>query len=511
MTGSVLSAAAIQRMLRVWFFLAFALAGFAGTGCRAEVANSADSVAEAFAPAEIRLLRQFGAYGDGRSDDTAAVQRALSVSNRFCLDGEGRAYRIVGTLEARKDLCLRNVELVQSLVPFDTSPYIIADCPPITDPSATVDCGNPEISNQDLVNLKPSLFVRTLLIRSTDPADTLRVTLENVKVDRGPHPEAGSRTDSAGIWLEGAQRADLHNVEITGHGKGYGLFVLRSDSVTVDGLWIHGLVWAPYSGERHLSRSRVDKAGWNSFPIQEFREADRFGVTKPKFYGVRVQEQISCATFTEVRNVTISNLRISRCMARFESGDLPWQSDGLNISGRSIAVTVNAATIDSTWEGIDVVANGGGIRNLTVSNSTVTNSFSFGVKLGYELSDARFSDIRIVNTGLAGFMIYGPVRAVTIAGATVEGIGSLLLPNGNGFAPWPDGTRAGFRIDGQPVAGSTPGASDGILIEDAIVDTGAVGGRYEFGILNTGGSRIDVRRMRARGFSRSAASGVELR
>jgi hypothetical protein len=507
----VLSAPSIQRMLQSWTFLAFALAAFAGTGCRAQVANSATSAAEAFAPSEIRRLREFGAIGDGRSDDTAAIQRALSISNRFCLDGEGHAYRIVGTLRARNNLCLRNVELVQSLVPFDTSSYIIASCPRISDPFATVDCGNPEILHQDLARLKQSLSVRTLLIRATDPADTLRVTLENVKVNRGPHPEAGSRTDSAGIWLEGAKRADLRNVEITGHGKGYGLFVLRSDSVTVEGLWVHDLVWAPYSGERSLSRSQVEKAGWNSVSIQEFREAGRFGVTKPKFYGVRVQEQINCAAFAEVRNVTISNIRISRCMARFEFGDLPWQSDGLNISGRSSAVTIYAAAIDSTWEGIDVVANGGGIRNLSVSKLTVTNSFSFGVKLGYALTDARLSDIKIVNAGIAGVMIYGPVRAVTIAGATVEGVGSLLLPGGKTFAPWPEGARAGFRIDGESAAGSIARAPDGILIEDAIVNTGAVGSRYEFGILNTGGSRIDVRRMRARGFSKSAASGVELR
>jgi len=413
---------------------------------------------------------------------------------------------VSGTLRVDKDLCLRNLTLVQSFVPFDTAPYIRDACPQTLDTSAIVDCGDPAIPSDAVARLRESLSVRTLLIRPAKGASGIRVTLDHVKVDRGPYPDSGSRADSAGIWLQGADRADLNNVEITGGGKGYGLMLLRSSNVTVNNLWIHDLVWSPYRGEAPLTQATVAAAGWNSIPIHEFRAAGEDGAKASKFYGVRVQEQITCAVFSQVRTLTISNPRISRCMARLADGDIPWQADGLDIAQAASNVTVDGAIIDSTWNAMDIVANGGGIDGLTISNIRASNSFTYGLKLGYRLRNARITNAVVTNSGIAGIVLYGPVAGVEVNGAQIDGVG-LLAANGRTFVPWPRQEHAGIRIDegsrGTEAAGQTP---HDVSIEDVTVGT-PNGSRYDFGLLNKGGSNVRIHGFRAMGFSRAQLSG----
>ena len=487
------------------FCISILVAGAAG--CRAQPAPPHRPSDGAFAPAQSRSLRSFGAVGGGQANDTAAIQRALQRSEDFCLDGEGRTYKVIGTLRAEHDLCLRNTTLVQAIPPVDTSPYVVGNCPVTTDTSAVVDCGDPAIGAAQLQRLNQWLSVRTLFIRRDGLDIRLRVNLDHVKIDRGRSPEQGSRTDSAGIWIQNASRIDLKSVEITGNGKGYGLFVNRANDIRVDGLWIHDLVWAPYRGDAPLTVSRASRIGWNSVPVREFREAG-LGGKQSKFYGVRVQEQLTCAAFSEVAAVRIHNVRISRCMAQFDGGPLPWQADGLDISRSSTDVTIDGATIDSTWEGMDIVGNGSGVKKLAISNATVTNSFGFGLKLGRDVEGARLSNIRIDRAGVAGVVLYGGVSDLSISHARIDNVGWLSGLGGRKLAPWPPGNRSGIRLDGK--AGGASGAPANVLVDDVVIGADAGPAHYDFGILNTGGTAIRLRGFHANGYGHSAASGVEI-
>lgn len=474
------------------------------SGCRAEGPRFHRARPTIFAPDQTRRLREFGAIGDGRADDTVALKRALSSADQYCLDGEGRTYRVAGTLRVQSSLCLRNVSIIQSLVPFDTRPFITHSCPVEVNASTVSDCGDPEVPASAMTQLGNSLGVRTLFIRSEN-SSPIRVLLDHVKVVRGLYPEGGSRTDSAGIWLEGAAAATLRNVEVTGDGKGYGLIVLRSRNVTADNLWVHDIVWAPYAGDLPLTRDRVAAIGWNSVPIHEFRQAGRGGTAGSKFYGVRVQEQVTCALFSEVQNVTIRNPRISHCMARFEDGDLPWQADGLDISQSSSNVEVDAPVIDSTWEGMDVVGNGSGITGLAINNPRVSNSFGFGLKLGRQVRNARIVNPTITNAGIAGIVLYGSVSGASISGAVISGVGNLSS-NGRTFTPWQKEAHTGIRIqEGPSGVGSGRASPQDVTIDDANV---AGASSYDFGLLSTGGSDVRVHRFRATGFKKAAAQGV---
>jgi hypothetical protein len=480
------------------------MAALAASGCRAQPASPATARTEQFAPTQTRAVRAFGAIGDGRTDDTAALARALAASDAYCLDGEGRTYRVVGTLRATHDLCLRNITLEQSLVPFDTRQYVRSACPVVSNASAILDCGDPAVRPEDLKALQASLGVRTLLIRPDQGSRPLHVLLDRVKVDTGRYPEAGSRTDSAGIWIEDADGVTLRNLEVTGSGKGHPLIVLRSSNVTVDGLWIHDIVWAPYSGEAPLSRDRVAAAGWNTYPIHEFRRAGQQGAKAAKFYGVRVQEQVTCADFAEVHNVVIRNARISRCMARFVDGDLPWQADGLDVARSSSNILVDSPVIDTVWEGMDVVGNGTGIDGLRIVSPRVSNCFSFCLKLGKQLRKPIVSGAIINNAGIAGIVFYGPLEDGKLDGATIGGVGTITV-GGRTFVPWPKQPGAGVQInEGTSGSGSNARSTPrGLEIDNVAVSSG--GGRgYGFGVLNKGGQGVHVQGLRASGFNQAA-------
>jgi hypothetical protein len=493
-----------------WLLAVVVLQAIFTGACRARTARAPASEIASFAPSEVRTLRSFGAVGDARHDDSAAIQRAFQRSDLYCLDGEGKSYRVSGTLRAERDLCFRNATLLQSIEPFDTRPFIRGACPVTTHASAVIDCGDPEIPPEQLTKLQRVLSVRTLLIRPGDEHDRIRVNLAHVKIDRGTHAEMGSRSDSAGIWLEGADRVDLKSVEITGQGKGYGILLIRSRNVNVANLWIHDLVWAPYPGDAPLIRDRVAKLGWNTVPIRELREHRPGGPATSKFYGVRIQEQVTCAYFAELRKVRIQNVSVEHCMARFDTGNLPWQADGLDIGRSSSDVKISRATVNSTWEGMDVVGGGTGIEGLSIEDSRVSNSFAFGLKLGYKLHNGRVANIEIEHAGIAGIVVYGAVGRLAISNAEIADPGTIQI-EGREVSPWPGEATAGIRIDSGP--GGPSGAErvpDDVLITNSTV-TSLYAGRYKFGILNRGGTDVRIGDFRATGFSDARVRGVHPR
>lgn len=469
------------------------LAGLA-LACRAPTQAPPSDLPQPFTPAETRTLKSFGAAGDGQRDDTAALQRALEQSDRYCLDGQGASYRVVGTLRASNDLCLRNATLRQAMVPTDTSGLISRRCPATQDTEAVIDCGDAAIPRERLDEVGRSISVRTLLIRGADEGRKLRVFLDRVTVDRGRYPQGGSRTDSAGIWLDGAEQVDFRGVEIYGAGKGFGLIITRSSNVTLDDLFVHDLIWAPYEGDAKLNEAEVATIGWNAVPIREYRNwGGQAG--KPKFYGVRVQEQLTCVGLFDVVRVRIRNARIARCMARFEGRYLPWQTDGLGIGGSSRDILIANSSIDSTWEGVDVVGGGTGIDNLTIDGLTVSNSFGFGVKLGYRLRRSSLSRLTITNSGLAGIVAHGSVDDMSILGARIVGIG--VIESGSALvSPWPHATLAGVRIDE-----ATHGVPQNVILRDISITQRAAVRPYQFGLLNNGGKNVLIDRLQATGFS----------
>lgn len=471
-------------------------------------AGAADSrAASPFAPAATRTLSEFGAAGRDGADDTAALTRAFAQADRFCLDGQGKSYRVTGTLQVQTSLCLKNATIVQTAVPFDTSRYITQRCPVVTDAAVVTDCGDSAVPESELPALRKSLNLRTLLIRPSQPNTFIKVNLVDVKVDRGRYAEAGSRKGAAAIWLENADQVDMNRVEITGYGKGFGLLITDSKNVTINDISIHDMIWAPYKGDQPLVQSEIMKIGWNSIPLREYRAANGQDIKESKFYGVRVQEGVTCGYIRASTDVVVNDARISRCGATFDTGFLPWQSDGFDIGAASTNVVLNRPHISQVGEGIDVIAGGPGVRNLVIKDPLISDVFAFGIKLGYNLSDAQIDGAHITRAGLIGIIVYGPVRNAAIRDARLDEMG-LFERNGKPFQFTDTTSIGGIRLNkgpsGRPREFVYP---NGVTIDRVSVINRQYPQAYYYGFINSGATNVHISNVTAIGFRTASETG----
>jgi hypothetical protein len=448
------------------------------------------SLAPVMAAERSLTLTSFGAAGDDLSDDTQALQQAFRQAAGRCLDGEGRTYRVRGTLRVETDFCLANARLRQDVPGFDTRPWIAGDCRVEKDPERLYDCGDPAMPDPLPAGLDAYLYTRTLLIRPDTDEAPITVALRNVAVDRGADPASGARSDAAGIWIANARRLDLEDVEVTGGGKGYGIMIVDSANVTIRRLWLHDLVWAPYVGDTPLSLERVPQVGWNSAPIREFRRSGDRGARQAGFFGTRSQEQLACLVIEGTRNVQIDDLRIDGCRARFVEGDIPWQTDGLGLGQSSRDIRITGLRIADTWEGIDM----GNVEQVAIGNAEITDSFNYAVKIGYQTRAISVTDSAFSRAGLSGVVISGPVRDAVLRRVGIDEPGRLFFA-GAMQNPWRQ-ERAGVVLDMGNPANHPKAYPTGVVLDRVTVRSGR---DCRVGILNRTPERIALDGLRVSG------------
>lgn len=383
-------------------------------------------------------------------DATTALQRAIDGGAGRCLDGEGRTFVTSASLQARTDLCLVNAKIVFRAPSPDMRGLIGQRCEAGADPSRRINCGD-RIATGDLGRQIVDYAYRRTLFVSGEGGASPSVTLVNVRIDRGNDPRAGSRTDSAALWINGARQVRLDHVEITGAGKGHGLFVSNSRHVETSNLHVHDLVWAPYVGDTALDLEQVRSKGWNRPTIREIEVTGRQNI---RFVGTRVQEQLSCVTFVSSQQIVMRDTVVENCGAQFKGGIYPWQADGINLgSGTSDVLITGDTRIDRTWEGIDIVGSGNGVANVLIDGARITDSFSIGVKMGNRVTSASLRNSVVDGAGLAGIMLYGPANGIRLEKVAIRGVGDDARDASNGRR-WA-GEKSGILID-QDGSGSVP-------------------------------------------------------
>ncbi|WP_379923056.1 hypothetical protein [Erythrobacter sp. R86502] len=439
-------------------------------------------------------LTSFGAVGDDRVDDTQTLQIAFRQAAGRCLDGEGRTYRVRGSLRVAADFCLANARFRQDVAPFDTRPWIQGDCPVEKDAEALADCGDPAMPDPLPAGLEAYLYTRTLLIRPERGEPPIKVSLRNVTVDRGSSPESGARSDAAGIWIGNARGLVIEDVEVTGAGKGYGVMIVDSADITIRRLRLRNLVWSPYAGDATLSLDRARHDGWNSVPIREFRRAGDRGARDSGFHGTRSQEQLTCLAIERSINMQIDDLRIDGCRARFAEGDIPWQTDGLAIGRSSSDIHIEGARIANTWEAIDIVGGGSGVERVSIRRAEISDSFNYGMKVGYDTRDVSIVDSLISRAGLAGVLFYGPVSQALIRQVRITDPGNVFFA-GALQQPWMQ-ERAGVVVDMGSSAATVKAYPRRVTLDSVKVEGN---GACRFGLLNFTPERLAQEGLQERG------------
>lgn len=168
----------------------FASVDFTATG-----ATTARDLADRFK--DWATLEDFGAVGDGSTDDTAAVTAMHEAG--FKIRGRaGKTYAVTGN------------------VTFTT--------------------GSPWLENCTFKQLSPNATDRRTLRFN----DCSKVTLKNVVVDRNGSGTGGAVNDAAGIWINGCEDLLFEDVEVYGDDKGSGIVIVDS-SGRARGLYVHDI------------------------------------------------------------------------------------------------------------------------------------------------------------------------------------------------------------------------------------------------------------------------------
>lgn len=377
-------------------------------------------------------------------DATSALTQAIAQAGGQCLDGQGKTYLVSGTIEVRGDVCLRNFRLLQSSEAApDTSQYIRGQCPVGARADDRLNCGDRQATGRAASKLASYAYRRMLHVRAVSGLSP-KVSLRAVQFDRGDDASAGSRSDSAALWIDGAREVQLIDVEITGAGKGYGLLLSNSRNVRTTRLHVHDLVWAPYRGDRPLFWSDIRDAGWNSPTIRELSVESR---ELARFYGTRIQEQLTCVGVFGSHDIVMEDTQIRNCHARIDGRSLPWQADGLVIGSGSHDIRIAGdSRISGTWEAIDLVGTGQGTGNIVIDGVTVSDTFAIGIKIGHTIDNVAINNAFIDGAGLAGMMIYGRASRVRVEDVVVSNIGNDREDAAT-FRQWPD-PKAAIRVDG---------------------------------------------------------------
>ncbi len=474
-------------------------AGATGSACAIDDPSAARllPVAPSLPPA---TLRSYGAAGDDRTDDTRAL-RAAFRDRSVCLDGEGRTYRVNGTLRAF-NLCLTHATLRQTAEPMDTRPLIRSTKrpPPSLDASASVlypeDKGLVTAAEHKRLNALNNL--RTILVTADG---RYQVYLADVRVLRGEHDALGAAGEAAGIYVAGADPVVMRDVEVTGHGRGNGILIARSSRVRLSGLNIHDLVWALEPGDRQFSLEDMrTRFRWNSVPIYVYDAEAR------QFAQVRSQEQANGLVIVGSDDVVVERATIDGVLYRSRDGLIPWQADGISI-GNVSCLGIYDTTIARTWEGIDLT--GQWVRNFRLANIEIRDSHAFGLKLVHAATDGVVDDLRVSHSGLAGVVVAGPVADVLLNDVEVRESGAMRLGGGRTMKPWAGLPGDLGDIAGISIGGNAAGLPGRIGLADAEVENATFPGLMRIGVrVHAARPAIAVSGVEVAGAREAALAGI---
>ncbi|MCA9445469.1 MAG: right-handed parallel beta-helix repeat-containing protein [Candidatus Omnitrophica bacterium] len=437
-------------------------------------------------------LRSSGAIGDGKTDDRAAIQKALNEAKGETVDGEGLTYAVHGNIEVTSDVDFRNATLVQTMEAPSAAKYIpsahsggeltvdppeglratVKGLPLMHAESVGTYKEDPVLSPQDLQSLMPSIAVRTLTLRGSEE-NPVKVRLENIKVDRGRHPSSGGRNDSMGILIRDAAPVAATDVEVTGDGKGVGLSIHDCKNVRLTKINIHDMNWAPYEGDNIFdiltAQDVRDDFHWNHFPIYEFRDSMK------RFVRVRIQEQLVGLWISQSENVEVLDSTIDRLQVAI-GGDLyPLQTDAMTVN-RVKNIVARNSHFSKTWEGIDFTGDAG--QGFEWRDCVAEDTLGFSFKVAHPKQNGKMINCRAERSALGGFTIGAESENIQLIDCIALETGAGNLWRETDGSPFIE--VIGIRVDGQSGL-ETP---KNILIERCSAINKTWAGAMDYGIRN---------------------------
>jgi hypothetical protein len=288
----------------------------------------------------------FGAVGDGKTNDRQAVQAACdhAFDNGLPLDGGDRLFAVSGTTS----------------ISGKTRPYV---------------------ARLRLRQLNPGQSTKTL---SFDRCEQVRI--DELFVDTGASPGAGTMHTAFGLQIEGGSGHRVRNVEATGQGKvSFVRFRLCSDSVFED-IYVH-------DGLFHDSSVNPAHRDHPAFAVVDdvvqgihFIQCRDCTLVRP-----RVRDLLGNGTYLTIGNLVkpYPNMR----------------SRGIAVSA-SFNCTISDPDISNVDQGIDVTGSEGHV-NLQIVGGHVRDCASAGISLKSNVQAGKVRGSFAENCGMYCFYVGG--------------------------------------------------------------------------------------------------------
>jgi hypothetical protein len=364
-------------------------------------------------------VTDFGAVGDGVTDDTAAIQAALNAA----LAAGGGA-----------------VTLVRGSTYKVTSKISIqSNCGLLGDGTSTIYAPAANFSNASLSTRYTSTSAVIDMSGQTGVPYTANANPFLIGVRIQSQVSEGRCVDA--VVIRNAASAVVMGCEIYGFPVGCGIKAASLSGETV-------------FANNYIHDFLDNTTAWAGTPQSTAIEIDGDRVNSVYSFGVKILNN-------EIKQIQLGAAAVTA---------YGYQTDGINIqsiAGADFIVTGNR--VIDVGEGIDHW----GERSV-ISNNSFTNTYGFGIKLIYGASYNAIQGNVIYNTGVAGIVLAGS-NTVGVGNVTQNDISGNVITNVDYLGVWAaTATTAGIKVDNSTGAYSSR-VTNNLFANNSMNSVGEVG------------------------------------
>jgi hypothetical protein len=351
----------------------------------AEIGTAADSY-------DVTL---YGAFGDGSTDDSDAIQDA---TNACAAAGGGVVYFPPGTYITSGRSLGTNVRWVGAGKRASVLKLKDSANEQIVYSSAVHGCGLFDLgfdgnnANQSGGDYQPVSF-----------AECNNVEIHNIRIDRGTDGTKGAYGAATGLRVSGGTGHRLHRIEVTGDGIGYGIQIRNTSEFELVDPYVHDM---NYELDSNPGNDRMD--------------------------GIVVDDS---------SEFVVNNPRVYDLGGDYGSGATTRWTRGIN-TGSCSNFSINSPNIARVDQGIDVT----GTSNLRweISAGMVSECHTWAYKFANSARDGVVTGCVGDRCGSSCFVVSGPSGSgITVKSGDITFVGCVAYdPGYNAFSA----THAGFRV-----------------------------------------------------------------